>query len=147
MNVLYLRSTATAERAKVVRGASMAEFKTTLKVQLLPECPDTERWQLLEPLLYQSDILGVVTVPAGFITDFVSLKELNYTAHRPATVHDFLYSCKDVSREQADDVLKEALSCINENPALVELMFLAVRAFGGCHRTDADLVYTLKGVE
>ena len=145
MTVQCWRSTATVERVKVVRGVNMAEFKSALKVQLLPECPNTERWLLLEPLVYQSDILGMVTVPANFITDFVSLKELNYTAHRPATVHDFLYSCKDVSREQADTVLEEALTCINEDPVLVKLMFLAVRTFGGSHRTDADLQYTLKG--
>ena len=145
MSVQYLRYTVTVERAKVARGVNVAEFKSALKVQLLPECPDTERWMLLEPLVYQSDILGLVTVPANFVTDFVSLKELNYTAHRPATVHDFLYSCKDVSREQADAVLEEALTCINEDPVLVKLMFLAVRAFGGSHHTDADLQYTLKG--
>ena len=123
----------------------MPNFCSPLKVRLLPETAGIELWQLIEPLSYQSDIVGMVNVPEGFITDFVSLKVLNYTAHRPAVVHDFLYSCSDVTREQADEVLKEALSVINEDPELIEMMFLAVRAFGGSHRTEADLKYTLKG--
>jgi hypothetical protein len=123
----------------------VSEFLTTLDVRLLPECPDVEQWQLLAPLSYQSDLLGTVTAPAGFILNFVSFSALNYTAHRPAGIHDFLYCCKDVTRDQADAVLKEALESICESRALIEAMYLAVRVFGGSHRSDADLIYTLKG--
>ncbi len=123
----------------------MSEFLTTLDVRLLPECPNVEQWQLLAPLSYQSDLLGRITVPTGFITNFVSFKGLNYTAHRPSCAHDFLYCCKDITREQADEVLKEALESICEDPALVEMMFIGVRLAGGSHRSDADLIYTLKG--
>lgn len=123
----------------------MSEFKTPLKVRLLPETEGIELWQLLEPLTYQSDLLGTVTVPDGFITDFVSMKALNFTAHRPACLHDYAYCCKDITREQADDLLKESLGTIGMNPELIELMFLGVRAFGSSHRTEADLIYTLKG--
>jgi len=121
----------------------MSEFKSTLDARLLPECPGIEQWSLLAPLIYQSDILGEITIPAGFITDFVSMKFLNFTAHRPAVVHDFLYSCSNVDRAVADRVLKEALIYICEDYALVEEMYLAVRAFGGSHRAEKDLKYTL----
>ena len=121
----------------------MSEFKTPLIARLLPETPDTEQWQLVEPLVYESDLLGTITVPAGFITDFVSFKILNFTAHRPALVHDYLYECSDVERDVADKVLKEALQVIGAPDLLIQEMYLAVRAFGGSHRTDLN--YMLKG--
>jgi hypothetical protein len=117
------------------RRRPMSEFKTLLIARLLPECPGTEQWQLVAPLVYQSDLLGTITVPADFITDFVSMKALNYTAHRPAVIHDYLYSKPSVTREDADNVLKEALGVIGVNPLLIEEMYFAVRAFGASHKT------------
>jgi hypothetical protein len=123
----------------------MSEFKTCLVVRLLPECPDIEQWQLVEQLVYSSDILGCdVVVPVNFITNFISFAQLNFMAHRPSTVHDFLYGCSAVDRETADKVLKEALECINSNGLLTDNIFEAVRIFGSSHRTAADENYTLR---
>ena len=124
----------------------MGQFLTVLEGRFLPETDGIELFQLSAPLRFQSKILGLIEVPADFITDFVSLDVLNYTAHRPSATHDFLYCCKDVPREIADLVLKEMLESICENPILVELMYVAVRSFGASHHTESDLIYTLKGV-
>lgn len=116
------------------------DFLTPLSVRLLPEGGDP-RWQLIEPLVYSSAILGTVTVPAGFITDFVSFAPLKNVGHRAAVVHDYLYSCGDVERETADLVLKEALELTVSDEALIENMFVAVRLFGGGHKENIYQFY------
>jgi hypothetical protein len=113
----------------------MAEFKTPLVVRLLPECPDIEQWQLVEPLIYDSDILGRIVVPIDFITNFVSFKPLNYLAHRPATIHDYLSSCSDVEIEVANRVFKEAMDSIKLNSALAEEMYEVVCVTGKFFKT------------
>ena len=74
--------------------------------------------------LYLSNILGLIAVPAHFVTDLASVPRLPllylfFGDHFPeaAVVHDFLYSAKSgqgVSREQADAVLKEACLSLGE---------------------------------
>lgn len=118
----------------------MSEFKSALQVRLLPEGGDPV-WQLITPLVYQSDLMGVVTVPAEFITNFVSFEPLKNVGHRAAVVHDYLYSCCDVERELADRILREALDCTGVEPQLVEAMFVAVRLFGGGHKENTYSFY------
>lgn len=112
----------------------MSEFKTPLEVRMLPEA-DEQNWVLTAPLVYQSDVMGVtITVPAGFVTDFVSFEPLKHLGQRPAVVHDYLYSCPDVERGIADDVLREALESVGINHLLAWDMFIAVRLFGASHK-------------
>jgi hypothetical protein len=123
----------------------MADFLSPLRVQLLPENPDCVRWMVIDPLKYQSDVMGrVIEVPTGFITDFVSFEPLKNVGHRAAVVHDYLYSCADVDRETADKVLSEALGVCGVNGLLAEDMYAAVRLFGGGHK---DSTYLLGPVE
>lgn len=79
----------------------MGQFITELRAKLIRGSDDGEgaKWELEHPLVYQSDTLGMVVVPAGFITNFVSMRRipLLYSlfanlAQEPATLHDFLYS-------------------------------------------------------
>lgn len=111
-------------------------FKTTLQVRLLPES-DKTRWQLLEPLIFASTVMGCdITVPPGFVTDFVSFEPLRNIGQRPAVIHDYLYSCTDIDRGLADQVLLEALESVGVDAALAQSMYAAVRLFGGGHKEN-----------
>ena len=73
----------------------MSKFLTELDVRLI----DGDRiWMLSGPLVYQSDILGKIEIPAGFQTDFASVPRIPFVfesfgdrAHRESVVHDYLY--------------------------------------------------------
>lgn len=121
----------------------MSEFKTPLDVRMLPEMDD-QNWMLLDPLIYKSDIMGLITVPEGFITNFVSFEPLKNIGQRPATVHDYLYSCSDVDREMADNVLREALESVGISQMLANAMFFAVRNFGSTFKKTAENEYPYK---
>lgn len=120
----------------------MAGFKTTLDARLLPECPGIEKWMLLAPLIFQSDVLGcAVTVPTNFVTDFVSFKALNWIAKRPAVVHDYLFSCSDIPFNVANSVFEEALLTVGVDEDLAHQMYLAVQIFGRSHRAEIYKFY------
>lgn len=118
-------------------------FKTPLEVRLLPETDKTV-WQLITPLVFASTVMGCdIAVPAGFVTDFVSFEPLKNIGQRPAVIHDYLYSCTDVDRKLADQVLREALESVGVDEALAQSMYAAVRLFGGSHKAS---LYTFKEV-
>lgn len=74
----------------------MARFLTELEIKC---CETNENlWQLTEPLVYQSDMVGLVTVPAGFWTDLASTRHIPLvsfiwgdTCHREGCLHDALF--------------------------------------------------------
>lgn len=77
----------------------MALFVTDLSAIKVREAKDAGRalWRLYAPLVYASDILGSLTVPAGFETDYASVPRIPFaywltgdTAHASAVVHDYL---------------------------------------------------------
>lgn len=89
-------------------------FITKLTVELQGD----GRWVLRRPLAYRSFLLGLVTVPAGFDTDFASVPRVPVvfwltgdTAKEAAVVHDWLYRTQKVTRKMADQVLAEAATC------------------------------------
>lgn len=74
----------------------MIGFKTELTVNLYDSFDNL--WILAAPLIYQSKKHGLVTVPAGFVTDFASVPRLPIIhsawgdrAHRESVLHDYLY--------------------------------------------------------
>ena len=93
----------------------MAKFLTELDVK----CIDDGAWCLDSPLVYESDVVGLVTVPSGFQTDFASVPRVPIfftlfgdRAHREAVLHDYLYRIDSVppaSFSQANDVFLEAM--------------------------------------
>jgi len=112
----------------------MAEFLTTLVVEM----QDDRTWKLEHPLVYQSDIAGSITVPEGFVTDFASVPRIPIaytlagdTAHAAAVVHDYLYGNHGVKRKVADAVFKEAMAVSGVPWWRRQLMWSAVRVFGG----------------
>ena len=96
----------------------MAEFLTDLDARL----KDNDKiWIIDSPLIYISGILGKITVPLGFQTDFASVPRvpLFYTlfgdrAHRESVIHDALYRIDfpgNVSYNTANRVFLEAMEC------------------------------------
>ena len=96
----------------------MSKFITELDAMLIK---DDLIWKLERPLIYESDLLGPIMVPAGFETDLASVPRLPliYTlwggkAHREGVVHDFLYrldSDPQATFDQANEVFFEAMQC------------------------------------
>ena len=96
----------------------MSEFKTDLDARLKD---DDCVWVIDSPLVYVSNILGSITVKAGFETDFASVPRipLFYSlfgdrAHREAVIHDYLYRTDCVppaSFSEANSVFLEAMEC------------------------------------
>ncbi|WP_295991532.1 DUF1353 domain-containing protein [Rugamonas sp.] len=111
-----------------------------LSVDLI-EDDESGKWQLTAPLGFMSEVLGrVVTVPAGFTTDFCSVPRvpiafelLGNRARKSGTIHDWLYTSHEVDRETADKVLREMLRQNGVDICEAEAFFVAVRFGGGSH--------------
>jgi hypothetical protein len=95
----------------------MAKFLTELAVKCCST--DENLWILAEPLVYESDLVGLVTVPEGFYTDLASTQHIPLVsfiwgdrAHREAVIHDYLYRINSdpvVSFSMANSVFIEAM--------------------------------------
>lgn len=100
----------------------MSKFLTTLKTE------QVGKWNhnLLDVLVFEDDKVGTITVPAGFTTDFASIKVLHNAflfvffalvsgyGNYAAVIHDYLYTTHSVgnvavTRKEADEVLYRAL--------------------------------------
>lgn len=98
---------------------------------------------LVEPLVYFSALLGLlVTVPAGFVTDYASVPRAPLTywlfggvGDEAAVVHDFMYEKGIVPRDVADEVYAEALEACGVSAWRRGPMWAAVRLFGGSRYT------------
>lgn len=111
----------------------MSRFLTELRVKRIPG-----RWELIEPLVYESDLLQRnVTVPAGFTTDFASVPRLPISfalfgdvVHKAPVVHDFGYSEGSENRKTWDRIFLEALDAEEAGRVRGWLMYWAVRVGG-----------------
>lgn len=93
--------------------------------------------------------LGVITVPAGFITDGASIPRLFWAVLSPfgdyfeaAVIHDYLYSVHNTkfTRGQADLIFKEAMYNVGVPWYRREVIYLAVRMFGSvCFKAQINL--------
>ena len=113
-----------------------AQFLSRLQVE---QQEDGCTWAVLGPLRYVSPIHGsLITVPAGFVTDFASVPRLPFaywlagnTAHAPAVVHDYLYQTQITKdRGLADAIFLEAMAVEGDPWWRRRLMWSAVRAVG-----------------
>lgn len=144
----------------------MGKFITPLDVRLVTEesAGRGERWVLLAPLIYQSNNVGLISVPEGFTTDFASVPRLPIAymltgglAKKAAVLHDFLYSKphdtgsgRIVTRLEADNILLGAaidgmklegdsfkIAINNQySYAKAKLMWAGVRIGGSSHWED-----------
>ena len=100
-----------------------------------------EQWELLAPLIFESDEYGEIIVPKGFKTNFASVPRIplvyamfGNTSHKSATLHDFLYSKgTQFSRAAADALFIEAMKSRGQSKWRRYPMWWAVRAFGRWH--------------
>jgi len=102
----------------------------------------TEKFRLVDDLNYQSDLLPeIITVPAGFETDFASIPKCLWWYIAPsspqirdaAVIHDFLYSTQLVPRLCADTILREAMKSLGASILQRTLVYTAVRIGGASH--------------
>lgn len=113
----------------------MSRFLDQLVVSPLA---DGLQWVLMADFRYQSDIGDVtITVPKGFITDFASIPRQLWALFPPwqrygaaAIIHDHEYWKNFLSREEADNVLREAMQVLGVDNATIVEIYTAVRAFG-----------------
>jgi hypothetical protein len=116
------------------------KFITPLEVELL----DTESpamWRLLRPLVYESEIVGLLVVPSEFVTDFASVPRLPVayllagdTCHKAAVVHDWLYTGQaGIDRARADAILREAAEASGVSFWRRWLIWAGVRVGGAAH--------------
>ena len=116
----------------------MSRFTTTLKT----EQTDRRTYTLLADLVLADDDERVITVPAGFTTDFASIKVLHNAflfvlfalvsgyGNYAATVHDWLYEHGSLTRNEADAVLYRALRAEGVARWRAWLMWAGVRIGG-----------------
>lgn len=118
----------------------MSEFLDRLVVSPIA---DGEQWCIEKPFRYRSNLLlagredNIVTVPAGFLTDFASVPRFIQDVLPPwnrygpaAIVHDRLYYTQELRRELADAILREAMSLLGVDAQTIVLIYNAVRVFG-----------------
>lgn len=111
----------------------MAKFLTDLDAV----CVTDKIWRLDNDLVYESDLVGKITVPKGFYTDFASVPRVPLAylffggmAHREAVVHDYGYRSDadpEMTREQVDDVFLEAMKERGKSWFTRYAMYWAVR--------------------
>nr|WP_314532964.1 DUF1353 domain-containing protein [uncultured Pseudomonas sp.] len=117
----------------------MSKFLNTLKTE------QDGKWDrtLLADLSLQDDDHGLITVPAGFRTDFASIQFLHNIflfvlyallagyGNYAATVHDWLYTSGPLTRKQADAVLYRGLRAEGVARWRAWLFWAGVRIGGG----------------
>jgi hypothetical protein len=104
---------------------------------------DDGRWVLIAPLIFESAVLGLVTVPRGFDTDFASVPRVPFAflvagdrAHEAAVLHDAIYRRGEVrgepiTRALADEAFRDAMEATGEPWWRRRVMWAAVRVAGG----------------
>lgn len=111
----------------------MSGFLTPLDIRKIGE----RRWELLAPLRYELEPGRVITVPAGFYTDFASIPRIFYLTTPPVgaydaagVLHDYLYYAQATTRERADQIFLRAMADCGVGWYTRHKMFLAVRLGG-----------------
>ncbi|PZM81831.1 hypothetical protein DLH72_05025 [Candidatus Gracilibacteria bacterium] len=121
-----------------------AKRKINLKKNgLLQKIPNTNNFLVLSEFFwildYDDEFSEKIIVPKYFVTDFGSIPQFLWWFYNPTrfvayVLHDFLYSKKyigDIRRKKADLILKEALKVEGMGKIKRNLVYLAVRIFGG----------------
>ena len=111
----------------------MGRYWTTLDVRVIDDSGPRPYMYLLEPFQFESEIVGVITIPAGFGFDGASIPQecMSFTGWpgiRAACVHDWLVSTT-VDRRVADRVFREALEASQVNDQVADLMYSAVAGY------------------
>lgn len=102
-----------------------------------------DKWRLIEPLLYVTDVGYRITVPKGFVMDLASIPRLArplFPVHgrhtRAAVVHDWLYhqegqlKGRKFTRLEADQIFYNAMLELHVPQWRAWVMYKAVRLGG-----------------
>jgi hypothetical protein len=109
---------------------------------------------LLEPFTYTALDGRVITVPVGTTSDGASTpREIwNFippfgTYWKAAFLHDYLYRDTQLPKVRCDDLLKEAMECLNVDPVEVKTIYEGVNLGGQCsfNQDRAAQTSTLSG--
>lgn len=131
-------------------------FLTALNDKTHPVVRDGRTlWALGKAFGYRTDIggAGLITVPAGFVTDLASIPRILTSGLPPdgpwvqaAVIHDALYFCRGganlwygrriidratpYTRAESDDILREAMADLNVGVVQRNLIWSGVRVGG-----------------
>ena len=108
---------------------------------------DHAYYTLVEPLSYQSDRFGLITAPAGLVTDFASIPKAAWgildpespLIQWPSVIHDAGYSnvgafsTITLGREQVDWLLRDMMESCGADSFLRNAVYDAVRIGGASH--------------
>lgn len=95
-------------------------------------------WRVISRFRYQSDVAGLVEVPAGYVTDLCSQPQatmslLGECAQQPSVPHDYAYSTHCMTRAAADRMLYEACILTGIPRWKAALIYAGVRVGGASH--------------
>ncbi len=127
------------------------KFLTMLQGEWL----DDVRFQLLAPLIYDSEVAGIeITVPTGFVTDFASVPRLPIVyglfgdkAHHESVPHDYLYQTHLTTKEVADKVFLEAMKARGKSRFIRYAMYWGVVLGGQSSYDSGPSRYTVLNVQ
>ncbi len=98
-------------------------------------------WELYKSFDYHvgsEDSNDVITVPAGFKTDFASVPRFLWAILPPdgpytgaSVIHDYLYNQQKRTRKESDNIFLEAMGVLNVSSWKRYVMHKALRIFGG----------------
>lgn len=99
--------------------------------------PDGVNWELIKDFKFLDDQLGLIVVPAGFVTDFGSVPEALRNLISPTgkgtwgfVLHDWFYGTQTIPRADADRLLLRVIRFYGENPIESDAIFEALRIAG-----------------
>lgn len=121
----------------------MSGFLGRFIVELIQD-DESGLWEHQQPFGFEDKDGNEYWVPIGHRTDFCSVPRvplayemLGNRARKAGSIHDDLYGRGIVSRERADELLREMLVMDGIGPCEAEQFYLAVRLFGASHYTAA----------
>lgn len=110
----------------------MAAYLTELDITVVTD----NLYRLEKSLTYESDLIGLVTVPPGFYTDLASVPRVPFIytlwggrAHHEAVIHDYLFrrdSVPLVTHSQANSVFLEAMTARGKSALVKYPMYWGV---------------------
>jgi hypothetical protein len=98
-----------------------------------------DNWTVMQNLIWKDDKFGTLVCPRGFYTDLASIPRIlrnipmldpDGLSRRPAVMHDWLYAWRGISKDNADEFLKEALLSEDATSETAEIFYMAVHEFG-----------------
>jgi hypothetical protein len=95
-------------------------------------------FRLLSRFRYQSDVAGLIDVPAGYVTDLCSKPQVVLSLMgdgevQPSVPHDYAYSTHCIPRDVADKMLYEACILTGTPRWRAWAIYAGVRIGGGSH--------------